>query len=113
MSIKILTETFAPLGTNVRGDVVGTVTVDLGRGATVTAKAYKDQFGISVAGFIGRYVSSAKPWVAQVRSNGDFLSVYFGRDDRSGRFNKANAISWQPELHAQLSNAASWHPVEG
>ena len=113
MTIKILTETFSSLGTNAYGDVVGTVTVDLGRGSLVTAKAYQSMFGINVAGFIGRYVTSAKPWLAHVYGKGDGVFVTFGRDDRSGRFNKANAISWQPDLYAQLSNAAVWKPVEG
>jgi len=113
MAIKILAETFFSLGTNAYGNVVGTVTVDLGRGALVTAKAYQSIFGINVAGFIGRYVTSAKPWPAHVYGKGDSVFVTFGRDDRSGRFNKANAISWQPDLYTQLTVASVWEPVEG
>jgi hypothetical protein len=111
-SIKILNETFISLGKNKYGYEIGTVEIDLGRGNTVHAMASTcSTGGLSVAGFVGRYVTSTKPWKAHVSGMGDKLSVWFGRDDRSGRFNKANAIRWEPALYATLSNSEFWLPV--
>ena len=78
----------------------GTVTVTMGN-QSVTAKAERDERGsIWVRGFIGRYRTSPKPWRATVSlSTSDHLYVNFGRDDRSGRFNKMNAISWEPDTY--------------
>ncbi len=111
-SIKILNETFQPLGVSKYGDTVGTVQIDLGFGRIVTAQARIASVGqegsLHVAGFIGRYVTSPKPWLAHVSGLGSKLWVHFGRDDRSGRFNKANAISFEPETYATLCNPAAW-----
>ena len=115
-NIKILNETFQPLGVNKYGDTVGTVQIDLGYGKIVTTKAsptYISHAGsLDVAGFVGHYVTSTKPWLAQVSGSGSKLWVHFGRDDRSGRFNKANAISFDPTTHATLCNPARWDVVE-
>jgi len=115
-SIKILNETFQSLGVNKYGDIVGTVQIDLGFGRIVTAQARTSSVGqegsLCVAGFIGRYVTSPKPWLAQVSGFGSKLWVHFGRDDRSGRFNKANAISFEPATYATLCNPAAWAAVE-
>jgi hypothetical protein len=105
VNIKILNETFTATGKNKYGYEIGTVQIDLGYGRIVTANASPDSTGaLSVAGFVGRYVTSAKPWRATVSGNGSKVGVWFGRDDRSGRFNKANAVRWEPELYATLSN---------
>ena len=111
-SIKILNETFQPLGVNKYGDTVGTVQIDLGFGRIVTTQARPAIVGqagsFNVAGFIGRYVTSPKPWLATVSGFEKRLYVHFGRDDRSGRFNKANAISFEPTTYATLCNPACW-----
>jgi len=113
-SIKILNETFKSDGVNYRGTEVGTVDIDLGFGKVVTARAIvapaiglRDA-GLDVAGFVGRYQTSPKPWPASVTGHGDKLWVHFGRDDRSGRFNKLNALRWEPETFAQIANIAYW-----
>jgi len=115
-SIKILNDTFQTLGVNKYGDTVGTVQIDLGFGNIVTAQARTTSIGqagsLDVAGFIGRYVTSPKPWLADVSGFGSKLRVYFGRDDRSGRFNKANAISFDPKTYTTLCNPAAWAAVE-
>lgn len=106
-SIRILDETFTPDGVNVHGDPVGTVQIDLGFRRVVTTRASRYTIAgtprISVAGFIGRYRTVNTPWLASVSGSGDRLFVNFGRDDRSGRFNKQNAISFEPELYASMS----------
>jgi hypothetical protein len=111
-SIKILNDTFQPLGVNKYGKTIGTVQIDLGFGQIVTAKASTTSIGqagsLDVAGFIGHYVTSPKPWLAQVSGFGSKLWVHFGRDDRSGRFNKANAISFEPKTYATMCNPAYW-----
>ena len=112
MTIKILNETFTSLGKNEYGYEIGTVEIDLGYGRVVNALATPESTGgLSVAGFVGRYVTSAKPWKANVSGTGSKLSVWFGRDDRSGRFNKANAIRFEPALYATLANHKFWLPV--
>lgn len=52
---------------------------------------------ISLPGFVGRYRTSAKKWRASVISRPSSLFVDFGRDDRCGRFNKLNFITYDPE----------------
>jgi len=115
-SIKILNETFQSLGVNKYGDTVGTVQIDLGFGRIVTTQARPAIVGqegsLDVAGFVGRYVTSPKPWLATVSGFEKRLYVFFGRDDRSGRFNKANAISFDPTTYATLCNPACWEIVE-
>jgi len=113
MTIKILNETFTSTGISVYGDIVGTVQIDLGYGRVVTAKACNSvRGGLLVAGFIGRYRTSQKPWIASVKGTNDKLWVDFGRDDRSGRFHKQNMISWQPDLYEQIGNPKAWNPIE-
>lgn len=80
----------------------GKVNVDLGNGKVVTAWAIKHCHGnVSVLGFLGRYIKGNKDWRASVCMrtwNGKrSLTASFGRDDRSGRFNKMNCIFWNPE----------------
>jgi len=85
----------------------GTVEMSL-RGKTVIANAWRfagrDDGRLSVDGFVGRYVTSPKPWRASVdfKADGTMGFVHFGRDDRSGRFNKQNAIAYQPETYAAI-----------
>jgi hypothetical protein len=113
MTISIKRDTFQALGKNCRDITIGTVQLDLGR-EVVTAKAFQTYNGeISVAGFIGRYRTSNTPWLASVKTRGadNMLSVDFGRDDRSGRFNKQNAISWEPEIYEKLIDTNFWYVV--
>lgn len=119
MTITLKTSSFVKLGTytwksgeTTYVDVVGTIEMDLG-GRTVTAKARVYEDGdIAVAGFVGRYLTSTKPWIASVRfdKEGKMARVWFGRDDRSGRFNKANAISYEPETWASLVKRDTYSP---
>lgn len=113
MTIKILNETYTSIGTNEYGWNIGTVEVDLGRGRIVTAKAHCDGGRVDVAGFVGRYVKGNKTWIAHVGGYGEQVWASFGRDDRSGRFNKMQGISWEPETYHKLCNAKCWIPVEG
>lgn len=68
---------------------------------TITAYRYPESKynpeTLYLRGFVGRYVTSAKAWQASVRVDADDkVWVHFGRDDRSGRFNKANMIRYEP-----------------
>lgn len=49
---------------------------------------------IMARGMVGRYVTGQKSWpaFAEASADGKTVSVNFGRDDRSGRFNKANCL---------------------
>jgi hypothetical protein len=110
--VKILTETFAANGSNVYGEIVGAVKIDLGYGRIVIAKARETGPGeFAVMGFIGRYRTSSKPWIVHVIGKGEKLFVHFGRDDRSGMFQKERMISWEPDLYEKISNFKAWRPV--
>lgn len=112
MAIKIIRETFQSAGKNDRGTEVGTVKVNLGIRGEVEAKCIRHSDGqISVAGFVGRYRTSPKPWAATVMEFNAGVFVNFGRDDRSGRFNKQNAISWEPETYFGLIRPGHYDAV--
>lgn len=86
---------------NSYGTEDGTVRLNLRQGQ-ITAKAYRFKDGeIGVRGFIGRYRTSPKAWPASVifKVDGTIRYARFGRDDRSGRFNKQDMISWNPEAY--------------
>lgn len=80
----------------------GTVELNL-RTGTVIADAFRSKKDgeIMVRGFVGRYRTSPRAWPASVVFGVDGTLRYanFGRDDRSGRFNKQNAISYEPEIY--------------
>lgn len=106
--MKALLDTYLPLGRNERGDEIGELTVII-RGQPTQVRCYRTDYGMYLAGFVGRYVTSTKPWNAHVRLQSDgHISVNFGRDDRSGRFNKSNMISYEPRLWATLANLKMW-----
>lgn len=73
-------------------------------GRTERVSAFRDNDGmitIRRGSFVGSYQSSSKPWPATITTRRDmrdknhiYETVEFGRDDRSSRFNKANAIRW-------------------
>lgn len=80
----------------------GTVELNM-RDGTVLADAFRSKSDgeICVRGFVGRYRTSPRAWRATVcfKQDGTIRYVDFGRDDRSGRFNKRNAISYEPEAY--------------
>lgn len=80
----------------------GTVELNL-RTGTVVADAYRSKRDgeIYVRGFVGRYRTSPRAWRATVcfKADGTMRYATFGRDDRSGRFNKQDAISYEPETY--------------
>lgn len=105
MSIEIQSETFQtirtePLGYKPGDLEFGTVQVKLsGRTVTVEARRFDDAT-IYCRGFIGRYRTSSKAWRAQLWTNGrGETCADFGRDDRSGRFQKLAGISYDPEAY--------------
>ena len=113
--IEILIETYraekAPVeevGTHYAAIIEGKIDVQVGS-KIVTAWASKfSDTSYHVFGFVGRYRTSIKPWRASVSSgiygNGErYTSGYFGRDDRSGRFQKMQGISWEPALYFRLN----------
>lgn len=75
------------------GFVEGTVQVVLGR-ETKEVTAFKLGGRIFAKGFGGRYQTGSKVWPATVILDVTTGSEYanFGRDDRSGRFNKLAGI---------------------
>lgn len=101
-------ETFIAASTETRSYGIvdsGTVEVTIGRetrriSATRTTPTYDagTEFDImAFGGMFGRYQTSAKAWSASVTYRkwkngkiGEFAN--FGRDDRSGRFNKLNGV---------------------
>lgn len=111
MTIEILKETFKSDGHNAYGYIVGTAEIRIsGRSHTVRAVGGKDGStdGLDVAGFVGRYRTSAKAWPASVSLMGERVIGRFGRDDRSGRFNKLSGVSFEPALYASLTNPKWW-----
>lgn len=111
MSIVILPETFQPLGRNARDIEIGIVDVNLGR-EVVTVKASRLSSGtISAAGFVGRYQTSRNPWRASVVLIDGRMSFHFGRDDRSGRFQKERGISYEPATYETLIDPTFYQPV--
>ena len=80
------------------------VTVDVtfkGRTAAVEGYRFPDNAyspdTIYLKGFVGRYRTSAKAWAATVSATPDGkVFAHFDRDDRSGRFNKLEGISYEP-----------------
>lgn len=75
------------------GLVEGTVQVVLGR-ETKEVSAFKCRDRIFARGFGGRYQTGSKVWPATVIldvTTGN-ESALFGRDDRSGRFNKLAGV---------------------
>lgn len=103
MKLEINATTFIKTGENAHGYDVGTVEVN-----GVAQKAVRTKYGINVHGFVGRYKTSGKAWPATVSLSERGLYVFFGRDDRSGRFNKRNAISFEPALFDTLTNQKYW-----
>lgn len=79
--------------------IAGNVEVTL-RGETRTVRAKKStrDGAITAYGMTGRYQTGAKAWPASVqqridpRTNKPWDSISFGRDDRSGKFHKINAL---------------------
>lgn len=80
------------------------LTVDVTfQGKTHKVEAYRfpdSEFSPStlyLKGFVGRYRTSNKAWAATVRATPEGqVFASFGRDDRSGRFNKLQGISYEP-----------------
>jgi hypothetical protein len=72
----------------------GTVEVTLWRKTRRVAALRRENGRISARGLVGRYVTGTKSWPAHVETHLDGATVYvhFGRDDRSGRFSKANCL---------------------
>lgn len=73
----------------------GTVEVTIGA-TTRRVRASRFENCLTAEDMFGRYKTSAKAWPATIYqrvSNGKISeSAIFGRDDRSGRFNKMNYI---------------------
>ena len=85
----------------------GTIEVEInGKTLTVEARRYGRIGGdIYLRGFIGSYRTSAKNWRAVVRVDGNGnIFAHFGRDDRSGRFDKLRGIAYNPEAYANASS---------
>ena len=98
MSI-IKTDTFTANETQTsEGFIYGTVEVTI-RYETRRVDAYKDRDGLITArGLVGRYSTGTKAWPATVsqmispRTNQIWETVFFGRDDRHGKFQKAHGL---------------------
>ena len=103
--MKALIETLTITGkdSNRAGEFeIGTIDVEFGhRVITVACRAF-DKF-VSLDGFVGRYRTSANPWLVSAhfdRATPDRVYAHFGRDDRAGRFFKERGISYEPETYA-------------
>lgn len=105
-SIRVKRASFKQDGISIYDHPVGTVEVSIGN-TTIEARArLHGREDISVAGFIGRYANSSNAWPASLITDGadDKLLIHFGRDDRSLRFNKRDAISYEPDVYAQIAH---------
>lgn len=83
---------------------IGTVQVELDGGrkvVTANAKRYQKDGGIYVEGFVGRYRTGGKVWRASVSTSNGGTRVWFGRDDRSGKFQKVGEVWFEPEMWAK------------
>lgn len=84
----------------------GTVEVTF-QGQTRRVDAHRYAYGdgsrddITVHCFTGRYRTGTTDWPASVTNslgkNGEYESANFGRDDRSGRFQKMRGLSWRTQ----------------
>lgn len=75
----------------------GTVEVTL-HGKTKRVRAFRNERGtIYARGLGGRYQTSSKVWPAMVSTDARGTYVFFGRDDRSDRFNKASGLFFMKE----------------
>jgi hypothetical protein len=108
MTLRVHPETFTVTETIPNATIgeiyLGTIEADIaGKRQTIEAKKFYDG-EIYLIGFVGRYRTSPKPWKATVSlAPGAALPyVFFGRDDRCGRFHKATMISYQPETYKAL-----------
>lgn len=76
----------------------GKVTVTCGsKSFEAWAQKVEESGNIYAFGFMGQYVTSAKQWRATVALTNGQMYIRFGRDDRSGNFNKQNAVSYNPK----------------
>lgn len=77
--------------------VEGTVEVTL-RGETRRVRAKRRNDEITAYGMTGRYQTGTKAWpaaatrVVDPRTGRPWDRIRFGRDDRSGKFNKVNCV---------------------
>lgn len=105
--ITINAESFIATGRNSFGDENGTVEV-----SGEVRKAVRAPTGtIFVHGYVGRYRTSGKAWNASVTLRAGQVFVMFGRDDRSSRFDKQNAISFEPETFDLHANPDFWAAI--
>lgn len=104
MTIEIRRETFVATGTEPlsyrEGTYeVGTVQITVGR-QRITAQARRyDDGTVYALGFVGRYRTSNNAWRASLRATDKGTFGSFGRDDRSGRYQKMQGISYDPEAY--------------
>ena len=81
----------------------GTVDVEFGHKTLKAVECRVYGKFVSLDGFIGRYHTSANPWLVSAHADFDKdgkVFAHFGRDDRSGRFHKESGISYEPETYA-------------
>lgn len=110
-TINIDPATFRATGRNYRGNEVGTVLVSGMERTAVRSTTAEGGVCIQVAGYVGRYRTSPKAWPASLTLYHGRVFAHFGRDDRSGRFNKINGISYEPETFARIANAKYFEAV--
>ncbi|KAB2666550.1 hypothetical protein F9K91_05045 [Brucella tritici] len=99
-SIAINSETFTPEGRDAGGLEIGELEL-LFQGCRFSARARRFNNGdIEVAGFIGHYRTSNKPWRATVlyRAVSGEVHINFGRDYQLDRFSKQEEVSFKPEI---------------
>lgn len=107
--MKIIATTFteasatvAEVGEHFARVINGRVDVEFqGKTVNVWAKRYEDG-EVAAFGFTGRYNTGSTAWRVSFSERKDGRqSIWFGRDDRSGKFNKSG-ISYAPEIFFSL-----------
>lgn len=104
-ALMIQADTFVPaqadvseVGEHYAKFINGKVTVTCGsKRFEVWAEKFAHDGRIYAFGFMGQYVTGTKQWRATVLLTNGQMYVRFGRDDRSGNFNKQNAVSYNPK----------------
>lgn len=104
-------DSFVMDGLNTYNDPVGTVQGTMFK-KSIECRAYKGSNGdLNVAGFMGKYRTGTKLWLAHVFvDKQNRMCCYFGFDSRSGKHQTSN-VFFEPEQYFKQVNPFLFKPV--